>query len=78
MRENGVAGSRIAQAGGVQESPARAETARTPGCEIVLHVQRKGVQGTIAFGSAWRVQPDAELLQKLRDNYGKASVALQY
>ncbi len=72
-------GGRVAQAGGMQDQPARAEAAKTPtGCEVVLHVRRSGVQGTIAFGPAWRVQPDAELLQKLRDNYGRTSVALQY
>jgi hypothetical protein len=43
-----------------------------------LHVRCAGVQGSIAFGPAWRVQPDAELLQKLRDNYGRTCVALQY
>jgi DNA polymerase III subunit alpha len=75
---NGIAGSRVAHGGGVQEPPARTESSKTAGCEIVMHVQRAGVQGTISFGPAWRVQPDAELLQKLRDNYGKASVALQY
>ncbi|MGV3591083.1 MAG: DNA polymerase III subunit alpha [Gammaproteobacteria bacterium] len=76
---NGAAGSRVAQAGGPHEHAARNEAARTPaGCEIVLHLQRADVQGIINFGSAWRVQPDAELLQKLRDNYGKANVALQY
>jgi DNA polymerase-3 subunit alpha len=48
------------------------------GCEVVLHVSRSGVQGSIVFGPAWRVQPDAELLQKLRDNYGRTSVALHY
>ena len=79
MQSLAANGTRLAQAGSVPEPPGRGEAARAPaGCEIVLHVQRSGVQGSITFGPAWRVQPDAELLQKLRDNYGKGSVALQY
>ena len=62
-----------------QEAPGRTEAGKPAGgCEVVLHVRRSSVQGSIVFGSAWRVQPDAELLQKLRDKYGKTSVALHY
>ena len=61
------------------DRPSRLEQSKaTNGCEIVLHVQRGGVQGSLTFGPTWRVQPDAELIQKLRDSFGKSSVVLQY
>jgi DNA polymerase-3 subunit alpha len=87
--ESGNVGARVSQAGGGRDSYARNEPGRgeagrgeqpraAGGCEVVLHFQRAEVQGSIVFGPQWRVQPDDDLLQKLRDKYGRSSVALQY
>ncbi|HTQ99083.1 MAG TPA: hypothetical protein VMH83_03795, partial [Candidatus Acidoferrum sp.] len=55
---------------------------REPGCTILLQVEKAGprglVRGTLSLGKQWRVQPDDELLSRLRERFGSASVALNY
>ncbi|MES2606770.1 MAG: DNA polymerase III subunit alpha [Pseudomonadota bacterium] len=52
---------------------------REPGCSIVLHLEKPGsVKGTLTLGREWRVQPDDELLSRLRERFGSANVALNY
>jgi DNA polymerase-3 subunit alpha len=66
----------------------------TSGCNIVVHIEvpgekhgdkhgarpgeKHGVKGTLALGRDWRVQPDDELLSRLRDRFGHNAVALHY
>jgi hypothetical protein len=49
---------------------------------VLLHVEKAGprgsVKGTLSLGARWRVQPDDELLLRLRERFGSASVALNY
>ncbi len=56
--------------------------AREPGCTILLHLEKAGaaggVKGIISLGPKWRVQPDDELLVRLRERFGSASVVLNY
>ena len=55
---------------------------REAGCSIQLHLEkhdsRAAIRGTVKFGNGWRVQPDDELLARLRERFGSASVALDY
>jgi DNA polymerase-3 subunit alpha len=59
--------------------------AREPGCCVVVHIEKTdkggygcGVRGSLTLGPQWRVQPDDELLSRLRERFGNASVALNY
>jgi len=60
-----------------RESPA-GTMGHLPGCEFVLNYRQPEAQGSIVFGPKWRVLPDDELLQKLRDRYGRDRVVLHY
>jgi hypothetical protein len=51
----------------------------------VVHIEKTdksgsgcGVRGSLTLGPQWRVQPDDELLSRLRERFGNASVALNY
>lgn len=57
-----------------EAAPGNAST----GCDFVLHYRLDDVQGSIVFGPEWRVSPDDELLQQLRERFGRDSVALHY
>ena len=61
-----------------REPEALAGQQATAGCDFVLHYRRDDVQGSIVFGNDWRVQPDDELLQQLRERFGKDNVVLHY
>jgi DNA polymerase-3 subunit alpha len=69
---------------GRQEGRHNAEEAETrePGCAIILHLEKAGaagsVKGMISLGPKWRVQPDDELLVRLRERFGSANVVLNY
>ena len=47
-------------------------------CDVVVHYSRKGVQGNIRLGKQWRVQVEDELLHRLRQQYGKEYISVNY
>lgn len=48
------------------------------GCVVVIDYLRSDARARLRLGDQWRVRPDDELLQRLRDNYGTNSVNLVY
>jgi DNA polymerase-3 subunit alpha len=48
------------------------------GCGVVIHYKRSDAHARLRLGDAWRVRPDDELLQRLRDRYGAGCVSLVY
>ena len=48
------------------------------GCPIALEYSTQGARGDIILGEEWRVRPEDDLLQGLRDRYGTRRVCLQY
>jgi DNA polymerase-3 subunit alpha len=54
------------------------EPYRDGNCSIVIDYSRSDARAELKLGAAWRIRPDDELLQRLRDQYGKDSVRLVY
>ena len=48
------------------------------GCQIMINYERAGYTGCIMFGQDWLVLPTDDLIQKLKVEYGKDRVALEY
>ena len=48
------------------------------GCQVVINYQRPGSRGCIMLGQDWVVSPTDDLLQRLRMEYGKDQVELDY
>jgi len=48
------------------------------GCPIVLEYENAAAKGCIMLGDDWSVLPSEELIQKLRAEYGRGRVALEY
>jgi len=48
------------------------------GCKISIAYIRSDAQAEVTLGDAWRVQPDDDLIQNLRDRYGTDQVVLDY
>ncbi|MDD9891130.1 MAG: DNA polymerase III subunit alpha [Gammaproteobacteria bacterium] len=48
------------------------------GCQVVVNYQRPGAKGDIIFPNDWLVSPTDDLLQRLRMEYGKDQVELDY
>jgi len=48
------------------------------GCQVVINYQRQGSRGCIMLGQDWIVSPTDDLLQRLRMEYGKDQVELDY
>ncbi len=48
------------------------------GCSVSIAYGRKEAEAKVVLGEAWRVLPADDLLQNLRDHYGKERVALDY
>ncbi|MEX0619169.1 MAG: DNA polymerase III subunit alpha [Pseudohongiellaceae bacterium] len=55
-----------------------AETAPAAGCPVVIHYHRKDAKGCIMLGDDWTVSLDDELIQRLKSEYGKDRVMLDY
>ena len=69
------------------ESPDPVETQRDEnlpqkppqeGCQVVINYQRPGSRGCIMLGKDWVVFPTDDLLQRLKIEYGKDQVELDY
>ena len=47
-------------------------------CRLVVDYRVPSASGVLKLGDQWRVQPTDELISRLRDEFGKASVRLNY
>ena len=47
-------------------------------CAIVVDYYRSDARAQLRFGQQWNIRPEDELLQRLRDNYGRTKVKLVY
>lgn len=54
------------------------EEGRVPGCPVIVNYHSRQATGCIMLGNEWRVKPTEELIQGLRQEYGKKSVKLEY
>jgi DNA polymerase-3 subunit alpha len=61
---------------GHQQSHQEAEEYR--GCPVVIQYQRSDSQGCIMLGRQWQVSLSDDLVQRLRSEFGKANVIVQY
>ena len=62
-----------------QNGNGQAPASTTPdGCQVVVNYQRPGAKGDIIFPNTWIVSPTDDLLQRLRMEYGKDQVELDY
>jgi DNA polymerase-3 subunit alpha len=52
--------------------------AEIQGCRVVINYERSGSRGRIILGQDWLVSPADDLIQRLRMEYGKDKVALDY
>jgi DNA polymerase-3 subunit alpha len=48
------------------------------GCRVAVEYMRADAKAEVILGEAWRVKPDDELIQNLRDRYGADQVHLDY
>jgi len=48
------------------------------GCLVAVDYSRESAQAEVALGEDWRVCPDDDLIQNLRDRYGDQKVMLDY
>jgi DNA polymerase-3 subunit alpha len=55
-----------------------AEAANKDGCPVVIQYERSGSRGCIMLGQEWAVSPSDDLIQKLRREYGKDKIVLDY
>jgi DNA polymerase-3 subunit alpha len=51
---------------------------RSGACPLRLRLRRPGAVGDIALPEAWALNPEDELLHRLRDNFGRDSLQLNY
>jgi len=65
-------------ANAAQQLASLLEPYRRGNCPVTVDYHRHDAKGQLLLGPEWRVQPDDELLQNLRDAYGKQSVDLVY
>ena len=48
------------------------------GCGIAISYQREASKGCIMLSNEWRVAPSNELVQRLRSEYGRRNVVVDY
>jgi DNA polymerase-3 subunit alpha len=51
---------------------------RSEGCRVRIDFQRADAKGQIMLGDEWQVKPTDELIQRLKETYGRDSVQLVY
>jgi DNA polymerase-3 subunit alpha len=51
---------------------------RSGACPLRLRCRRRGAVGEVALPAAWALEPEDELLHRLRDNFGRDSLQLNY
>ncbi len=62
----------------VKDLSSRLEPYRNGHCPVSIDYQRSDASGLVTLGPNWKVRPEDELLQQLRDSYGKSAVRLLY
>ncbi len=65
-------------AGSGIEIPNAAEQQGVSGCGIAISYQREAAKGCIMLDDSWRVAPSNELVARLRSEYGRRSVTIEY
>ncbi|MDP6098234.1 MAG: DNA polymerase III subunit alpha [Gammaproteobacteria bacterium] len=55
-----------------------ADAAQQDRCPVVIQYERSGSRGCIMLGKEWAVSPSDDLIQKLRREYGKDKIVLDY
>lgn len=75
---NGNAAMAATASPGLSKFGANEETEQPGGCQVVVHYQRSGSRGCIMLGHDWIVSPSDDLIQRLRLEYGKEKVVLDY
>ena len=58
--------------------PYRQSSQQDARCTIVVDYYRSDARAQLRFGQQWNIRPEDELLQRLRDSYGRARVKLVY
>jgi len=53
-------------------------SAETDGCRVVVHYQRADARGCIMLGEDWLVNPEDDLIQRLKAEFGRDRIALDY
>ncbi|MDY0068380.1 MAG: DNA polymerase III subunit alpha [Porticoccaceae bacterium] len=66
------------QVSGVDNLARLLEPYRAGGCPITVHYRGDSAEGDVRLGGDWAVNPEDELLHKLRDSYGLGAVRLDY
>lgn len=61
-----------------KEFAARLEPYRNGHCPVSIDYHRSDASALLTLGQTWQVRPEDELLQQLRDCYGKSAVQLLY
>ena len=51
---------------------------RSGACPLRLRCRRRGAVGEVALPADWALEPEDELLHRLRDNFGRDSLQLNY
>lgn len=57
---------------------AERETESAEGCQVVVNYQRSDSRGCIMLGQKWAVSPTDDLIQKLRMEFGRDKISLDY
>ena len=60
------------------QAPAAATAAEPDGCKVQVNYERADSQGCIMLGHQWCVSPSEELIQRLRMEFGRDTVELDY
>jgi DNA polymerase III subunit alpha len=64
--------------GGEQGAPIQSSGDATEGCQVVVNYQRPDSRGCIMLGQEWQVSPTDDLIQRLRMEFGRDKVVLDY
>ena len=54
------------------------DDSKPPGCPVMIHYHRSDFKGCIMLGQQWRVVISDDLIQKLKSEFGKDRVSVQY
>ncbi len=66
------------QVSGVDSLVRLLEPYRAGGCPVTVRYRGQGAEGSIRLGGDWAVNPEDELLHRLRDSFGLGAVQLDY
>ena len=70
---------RLQRAFGTFETDLKTKSSETgEGCRVAVNYLREASRGCIMFGHEWTVLPSDDLIQRLRRNYGRENVLVEY